>query len=612
VRRLLLAAACVALSVGCRSADPFADEQPYVTPQHGVVVAEHPLAVAAGVAILDEGGNAADAAVATALALAVVYPQAGNLGGGGFALWVPYEGDAASLDFRETAPAAYHPALYEDADGNVVAERSLSTPLAVGVPGSPAGLFELFRRHGSGKFRFEDLVRPAERLAREGFTVDAWLAQDLRGGGARERLEQDRAARALFYPGGEPLQEGDRLKQPLLAETLKRFGRGGPAAFYYGDTAEALVHTLVTSDLRHGGLARDGLLSLDDLAGYRVRDRAPLVAWFRGSQVISMGPPSSGGVVLLQVLAVLDGFPLDAERRRALQAAADGIESGGDGSGLSARALHWWIEALRRAFADRAMHLGDPDWYDVPTAALLEPTWIADRRISIGERAAPDIAAWVPPPPRESSETTHLSVIDEQGNAVSLTTTLNASFGSGILVEGAGFLLNNELDDFSIRPGVPNLYGLVGSAANQLAPRKRPLSSMTPTVVRDGGRRVSLVIGAPGGPRIISAVIEVLLRVLVYEQGLAEAVAAPRLHQQWKPALTRLESGFDPAWLETLEHRHEQPLEVEPGARFASVQAIWIGPDGVPVGVSDPRRGGVAGVQGRPLPRPRRPELPVR
>ena len=594
----LACAGLVATSLlGCRATDPFEERDPFPTPQAGAVVAEHPIAVQVGLDILNQGGNAADAAVATALALAVVYPQAGNLGGGGFAIWVPHEGEPWSLDFRETTPQGYRTDLYLDAQGKVVPERSLQTPLAVGVPGSPLGLFELYRSHGSGRVSLARLCAPAISLARNGFEVDAFLARDLQVESLKARLMADPAARRLFYPSGRALEEGDRLVQPALAATLERYARGGSAAFYSGPTAEAIVAALQEADRRTGSIVGDRHMTLDDLAGYTAKVRKPLVGWFRGHQIISMGPPSSGGMVLLQVLAILEGFPLDAEREACLEKQAMGVLVAAETCGLSARAVHWWIEAMRRSFADRAEHLGDPDHVWVPLGELLDPEWVADRRISIGERADPGVQAWVAPVPEGSGETTHLSVIDRDGNAVSMTTTLNATFGSGIMVADAGFLLNNELDDFALAPGVPNLYGLVGSEANRLRPTKRPLSSMTPTVVREGGGRVSLVIGSPGGPRIITSVLQVLLRHLVYEQDLKTAIEAPRLHQQWKPEWTRFEGGWSSPLLEALENQHAQEIRLQVDAKYGSVQGIHIPESGVPVAVSDPRRGGTGAVQ---------------
>jgi gamma-glutamyltranspeptidase/glutathione hydrolase len=585
-------AALLAISalVGC-SGLPQVDRQPqWPVPTHGAVVTEHPLATAVGLEVLEAGGNAADAAVAAALALAVVYPQAGNLGGGGFAIFAPHAapGQAWALDFRERAPRALSPEHFLDADGEVVPDRSLVGHLAVGVPGSPRGLEELQRRCGT--LPWAEVVEPAVRLARDGFAIDAWLARDLRDEQLRGRLLANAESRRLFYPSGQPLEEGDRLRQPELARTLELLAARGAEGFYAGDVARALA-----AEMRRGG----GVLDEQDLAEYDVRWMRPLQGAFRGHRILTMPPPSSGGLLLLQVLAILDGFPLDSERDQVRGetrgAAAESKEAERLASGLGERALHWWIEALRFGFADRAEHLGDPDFHEVPVNQLLSADWIAERRTSIGERAGVDVRPYGHPAGAELGETTHLSVIDGEGNAVSLTTTLNSSFGSGVVVAGAGFLLNNQIDDFSIRAGVPNAYGLVGTDANQLAPGKRPLSSMTPTVVLDGDGVVALVLGSPGGPRIISSVIEVLLRVLVYEQDLDDAIRAPRVHQQWNPPQTFVEPGWDDGILRDLEARGHLLERSE--RRWASVQAIEVQRGGTPRAFSDPRRGGAPGDQ---------------
>jgi len=621
---ILLVGGAIASLGACSTTDPFRQQQTGTLPKTGAVVSEHPLATKAGLRVLEEGGNAADAAVATAFALAVVYPQAGNLGGGGFAVWVPREGDIRSLDFREVAPSGYTPGLYLDDNGRVVRSRSLSTPLAVGVPGSPRGLYDLYRQCGSKKLSFAQLCAPAIQLAGDGFSVDPWLAAALAKPATRALLTDDPGSAALFYPQGEPLQVGDRLVQPMLARTLKTLAQSGPQRFYEGAVAEAIVEDLVEADRRAGRVAGSRLLSLRDLKAYKSRWRKPVVGVFHGSQVIGMGPPSSGGVALLQILGILEGLPLDSARRDALERIDLGLTDAPRmerlgrlstdtsdmappaPSGLDARGLHWWIEAMRCAFADRAEHLGDPDHVAVPIDGLLAPEWIAERRVSIGERANLDVAAWVATPPAQSSETTHLCVIDRDGNAVSLTTTLNGSFGSGIYVDKVGILLNNELDDFSIQAGTPNMYGLVGSEANQLAPRKRPLSCMTPVVVRDSDGHVELILGAPGGPRIITAVSQVLLRVLAYDQSLVEAIRAPRIHQQWRPVETRFERGWDESLVEALGRAHQQPLREPDDRVFGSVQGILIRPDGDVDVFSDPRRGGAGGREGE---EPMRPAL---
>jgi len=591
--------ALVACLASCRGPAEIGREAEWEPPQAGAVASEHPTATEVGLSILERGGNAADAAVATALALAVVYPQAGNLGGGGFALWVPHKGLSMALDFRETAPAAARAGIYLDAAGEPVPERSTRGPVSVAVPGSPAGLLELHRRFG--RLPLELVAAPAIRLAREGFPVDVWLARDLSEPGVREEFNEP--ARELFFPRGAPLREGERLVQPELARTLERLASEGPSAFYTGPVADAIVGALAPEPIpgrEKGGDVGSGFgvgwIAHTDLRGYTVRERAPLVGWFRGHEIVTMPPPSSGGVALLQTLGVLEGLPLDPERDRATAARRFETDRapGGDDPGLSDRMAHWWIEALRGAFADRAEHLGDPDFATVPVDELLAPSTIAARRVAIGEAARVDVAPR--PVGREGSETTHLSVLDDDGNAVSLTTTLNTTFGSGILVRGGGFLLNDEMDDFAPAGGHPNVYGLVGGAANAVRPGKRPLSSMTPTVVRAGGHANVMVLGSPGGPRIITAVTQVLLRVLVLGESLERAVAAPRLHQQWSPVETIFEMEFDARIVESLARRFGHPVR-RVDRRFGSVQAILLDDvGGRPVAVSDPRRGGSAGV----------------
>lgn len=601
----LLAVAFALGAAACRTGGDVEQAARWPVPRAGAVVTEHPLATQAGLDVLERGGNAADAAVAAALVLAVVYPQAGNLGGGGFALWVPHQGDALALDFREVAPRAVKPELYIGADGTRVAERSLAGPLAVAVPGSPLGLWRLHERAGSQKLTFRELARPAIDLAQQGFEIDAFLAHDLAAPGVRERFNA--AARDVFFPGGEPLRAGARLRQPALAETLSLFASQGPDAFYKGRVADAIVAELDTAHVPASDLSGRGWMTQADLAAYAVEERRPLSGWFRGYELVTMPPPSSGGVVLLQVLGILEGLPLDAERERACAAqdlAAQRGEKAGE-RGLDERMLHWWIEALRCAFADRAKHLGDPKFHAVPLADLLSSRWISQRRISIGERAHPEVGAWAP---REGANTTHLSVLDRQGNAVSLTTTLNETFGSGQLVRAGGFLLNNEMDDFALAENSPNTFGLVGGAANAPAPGKRPLSSMCPTVLREGGHANVLVLGSPGGPRIISSVFQVIVRTTVLGESLEEAVSRPRLHQQWSPAATVFEPGFDAALIAALRERRGHPV-ADAAARFGSVQAILLAePGGVPVACSDPRRGGSAAVQS---PRGKKSALPT-
>ncbi|MFT7485013.1 MAG: gamma-glutamyltranspeptidase/glutathione hydrolase [Candidatus Paceibacteria bacterium] len=579
---------CLLLAFGCRSNPP--ETFPDKRVQAGAVVSEHPLATAAGLGVLERGGNAADAAVATALALAVVYPQAGNLGGGGFALVSEAGEDPRALDFRERAPLTADPAQYLDVHGVAVGERSLRGPLAVGVPGTPMGLYTLYEEHGSKSLSWAQLVAPAIALAREGFEVDPWLARDLLEMGSGAKLNKE--AEDLFFPDQRPLQEGDRLVQADLAQTLTRLAQQGPTGFYGGHVAAAMLETLSHEPVPGVGMSSQGVMTQRDLDEYKIVWRAPLVGAFQGHECFAMPSPSSGGLVILQSLAILEGMPLERE-------VANGRADGSRGN-LGAKLAHWWIEALRRSFADRAEHMGDPDFHEVPVAELLSPEWILERRISIGEQADLSVGAWTPPPPGESNETTHLSVVDSMGGAVSLTTTLNGSFGSGIMVRGAGFLLNNELDDFAIQAGVPNQFGLIGSRANAIMGGKRPLSSMSPMIVRDQRGQLKMVLGSPGGPRIISAVMQVLMRVLLLEEDLHLAVRSPRLHQQWRPEQTIVEGqqggGFDPSLLKALRERGH-PLEVL-DRKFGSVQAILIDGEGWPVATSDPRRGGAAGVEG--------------
>ena len=590
VRRSFSLALLLCLVGGCASFEGEREAR-YPTPARGMVVCEHPLAAGVGAKILEAGGNAADAAVATAFALAVVLPRAGNLGGGGFAIWVDHDPtqDPLALDFRETAPATLTSSHFLDANGEPDFQRSIRTSLGVGTPGSVAGLWELHERLGS--MTFAEVLGPAIELAEQGFEVDPWLAQSLEREATQQLLSRTGVASEVFYPNGRALRAGELLVQPMLAETLQRIRRQGPDGFYRGEVAEAIVEAVQVDG---------GVLQLQDLLDYKPKWREPLRGWFRGLEVVTVPPPSSGGVVLLQVLGMLDGFPLDAEIALANEEAlAMGRSVDAANQGLSARAVHWWIETMRRGFSDRAEHLGDPDFHEVPTQRLLSADWIAERRISVGEFATPEIGPLGIAQAGESDQTTHISVLDSDGNAVSLTTTLNASFGCGLLVPGVGVMLNNELDDFAIHSGLPNLYGLVGGSANSLQPGKRPLSSMTPTVVREDGRVVRWVLGAPGGPRIITAVIQVLLRGEVYGLSVADAVAAPRLHQQWVPSFTRVEAGWDPVLLQGLNDRRHEIVETQ--ATMGRVQAIRVFPGGEPEGASDPRDNGAVAAEGLPV-----------
>ncbi len=570
-------------------------------PRQAALVSEHPLATNVGLAILDRGGNAADAAVATALALSVVHPQAGNLGGGGFALWVGRKDQPVMIDFRETAPLGADPKWYLDEAGAVLAGRAHTGALSIGVPGTPAGLWHLWRNHGSGRLSWRELVLPAIALARDGFVVNADLEADLQDEQVRQRLAASPLAASLFLRQGKGLAAGEMLVQSELAQTLERLAKEGPSGFYRGPVAQAMVRELdqVCAAER---IERSACLGLEDLDKYQVKVRPPLIGWFRGHEIISAPPPSSGGVILLQVLGILDGFPLGAQRQAALsareRAGTSAVES--DEAGIDARLAHWWIEALRSAFQTRASSLGDPDFVAVDLAQLLSTTWIASRRVQIGEGAGSTSAVPSEAAPRlrpEGMNTTHLSVLDSDGNAVALTTTLNSSFGSGIAVRGAGFLLNNELDDFALPQATPNQFGLIGGEKNRLAPGKRPLSSMAPTVVRAEDKSVRMVLGSPGGPRIPTSVLGVLLRTLVFEQSLKDAVAAPRLHQQTWPGETDFEAGWPAGLLDALKRRGHKLRSLQ--RTWGSVQAIRVAPDGTVEVASDPRSRGSGGVQER-------------
>lgn len=569
-------AACACFVLASCFAPALPREMSWPVPQGGAVVSEHPLATQAGLRVLEQGGNAADAAVATAFALAVVLPRAGNLGGGGFALHADHDGDALFLDFRETAPLAARPEAYLDAQGRFVPERGARGPTAVGVPGSPAGLHALWSAAGSGRFTFAQLVEPAILLARAGFPIDADLARDLASSSNFDKFNA--AARAVYAPGGKPLLEGERLAQPDLARTLERLAARGPAEFYSGETRELvraeLARTPCAAPEKGGCVAPDGRdwLAPADFESYRVERREPLVGWHRGFEILTAPPPSAGGFVLLHVLGVLEGFAPPSATPDA----------------------SWWhrfLEATRSAYAERARHFGDPAG-GVPVDQLLAPARLAARRVAIGPRADPALEA-TPLAPLEGQETTHICVLDAAGGAVSLTTTLNSSFGSGILVGGAGFLLNDELDDFTLAAGSVNGYGLAGSDKNTIRSGRRPLSSMTPTIVRQGGNANTLVVGAPGGPRIPVAVLQVLVRALECGLPLEDAIAAPRLHQQHSPSHSLFEQGFDPALLEELRATFGHELKPAAG-HLALVGAIHLdAPGAKPSAVHDPRRTGL-------------------
>jgi gamma-glutamyltranspeptidase/glutathione hydrolase len=519
-----------------------------------MVVSGHPLASEIGRDILRAGGNAVDAAVAVGLALAVVHPEAGNLGGGGVRVIRSAEDVIHSLDYRETAPGRATRDMYLDANGEPT-ERSLTGHLAAGVPGAVAGLTAAHQR--LGRLPFDSVIAPAIRLARDGFVVDGYRSESIRADSAR--LSRFPASLASFLPGGRPPVPGSRLSQPDLAATLEAIRREGAAGFYHGQVAD-----LIVAEMERGG----GLISHADLAGYRAIWRAPITIRYRGHTIYSMPPASSGGVTMGEILNIMEGYdPLPPFGTPAL--------------------IHREAEAMRRAFTDRNQHLGDPEYVQNPIDRLLSKDYAATMRAQIGERATP--TPRFDPGAAGGSSTTHYSVVDAEGTAVSCTTTLNDSYGSAVTVTGAGFLLNNEMDDFATAPGKPNLYGLVQGEANAIAPGKRMLSAMTPSIVLDTAGALYLVAGTPGGPRIITMVYHVISNVIDHRMTLPDAVTAPRMHHQALPDTVRVEEdGFTAATLDSLRARGHG---VNPGGHWGDVEAIIRTPDGWQ-GVSDPRRGG--------------------
>ncbi|MCB9275342.1 MAG: gamma-glutamyltransferase [Lewinellaceae bacterium] len=515
--------------------------------EQAAVVSPHPLASEIGLEVLRQGGNAIDAAVAVQFAIAVVYPRAGNLGGGGFMVIRLADGQAASLDYREKAPMAANRDMYLDSTGNVVDGLSRDGALAAGVPGTVAGLLEAHARYG--RLNLERLIQPAITLAERGFRLSETEAR---------RLNSFQSAFRKFNDTPNPFIRdtfltGQRLAQKELSHTLRLIKEKGKAGFYEGPVAEAIV-----AECKSG----NGIISLDDLKLYQAAWRVPVIGAYKNYKAISMPPSSSGGIVLVQMLKMVEPYPL----------ASYGFHS--------ARAVHLMAEAERRAFADRAEYLGDSDFYDVPRDSLLSETYLRHRMASFNPTRATisdSIFAGRISLRKESFETTHTSIVDAEGNAVSVTTTLNSNFGSKIWVDGAGFFLNNEMDDFSAKPGEPNQFGLVGAEANSIQPGKRMLSAMTPTIIEKDGQ-LFMVLGAPGGPTIITAVFQVFLNVAEFGMGLEEAVNAGRFHHQWLPDEILIErDAFPDSTRQTLEIMGHHFAET---GRMAVIKAIQRLPDG--------------------------------
>ncbi len=489
--------------------------------RNGMVVSQSEIASRIGVEIMQDGGNAMDAAVATAFALAVIHPTAGNIGGGGFLVFRPAQGEPVAFDFREMAPAQASETMWLE-NGEYSYERHHHSHLSVGVPGTVAGLHLAWQEHGS--VPWERLVGPAIGLAREGFEVTDGLARSLDG--AMERMGKYPASKAQFTKNGEPYEAGDTLKQLDLAESLSRIAKRGPAGFYEGKTA-----ALIEKEMRLNA----GLITREDLKAYRAKKRKPIRGTYRGYEIISMPPPSSGGVVLVEMLNVLEGFDL-----------------AGEGFG-SARNLHRMVESMRRAYSDRAQYLGDPDFNpEMPIARLTSKEYATELRKTIrldrASKSSPESFDW----PLESSQTTHFSVVDRERNGVALTYTLEYGYGSGIVVPGAGFLLNNEMGDFNAAPGLTDERGLIGTKTNLTAPHKRMLSSMSPTIVAKDGE-LFMVTGSPGGRSIINTVLQTILNVVDHGMNAQAAVDAGRIHHQWLPDRIQYErQGFSPDTLSIL------------------------------------------------------------
>jgi gamma-glutamyltranspeptidase/glutathione hydrolase len=530
-----------------------------VAGRSGMVASSEPLASQAGVEILQAGGNAVDAAVAVGFTLAVTFPQAGNLGGGGFMLIRMANGDAVVVDYREQAPAAATRGMYQDAQGNLIPHASTTGARAAGVPGTAMGLALAEEKYG--RLGLARVMAPAIRLARNGFPVSYLLAEKFRS--ERNLLQKFDDSRHIFLHGGNLYEPGAVFRQPELARTLAAIAKRGPQAFYTGAVAKALVATM---------RKYNGLITHEDLEHYQAKMRPPLVGHFRGFEILSVPPPSAGGTMLIEMLNVLE--PLDL------------------GTANSYASIHLLAETMRRAYADRASYMGDSDFASVPVAGLTSPRYAAQLREEI-LRARPEAPVRAGEPQAfESGATTHFSVVDAEDDAVANTYTLNGWFGCGVTVEGAGFLLNNEMDDFTVKRGSPNLFGLVQGEANAIAPHKRPLSSMTPALVtRDG--KVRLVLGSPGGSTITNTVLQVLLNVLVYKMDVLQAVNSPRFHDQWTPDLLTFERvGFSS---DTLEKLQQAGYPVSFRDTIGDCEAIEIAPEsGWRFGASDPRADGKA------------------
>jgi gamma-glutamyltranspeptidase/glutathione hydrolase len=536
--------------------------------KHGMVASQHELASQIGVDIMKRGGNAVDAAIAVGLALAVVYPEAGNLGGGGFMVIRMRDGKSYAIDYREMAPAAATRDVFVDKDGNLIKGEGSSTIgyRASGVPGTPAGFDLAFKKYGSGKIRWRDLVEPARRLAQNGYVLSERLASLFKN--YESNLSKYEESKRIFLNSGSYYEEGDLFKQPDLAQTLGRMQSLGAREFYTGRTAQ-----LIAADMK----ANNGLITPQDLRNYQAKERVPLKGNYRGYEVITMPPPSSGGIVMLEVLNMLEGYDIR-------------------GMGYnSAAKYHVLAEAMRRAFADRAEFMGDPDFATVPVSTLIDKKYAEKRRDSIDrdKASSSEKIGHGKITGAEPMETTHFTVADKDGNVVTNTYTINDLYGSAVTAKGTGVLLNDEMDDFAARPGKPNMFGLIQGEKNAVQPGKRPLSSMTPTIVLRKDGSVWFALGARGGPRIISAVMQSVINVIDHDMDIQEAIDAPRIHHQWYPDELLYETfGLSPDTMSILE-RYGHKFAAKPG-HIASATGIMFDDKGVRLGAIDSRSDGAA------------------
>ncbi len=545
---------------------PLATARPVIA-RHGMVVTQEAAASRVGLDILKRGGNAVDAAVAVGFALSVTFPRAGNLGGGGFMLIYRADlGQTIAIDYRESAPAATTKDVFLDANGEADPFKSRYSGLAIGVPGTVAGLELAWRKYGSGKFSFADLIAPAIALARQGLTVDDDVADSLPLAARALRLHPS-SARIFLRPDGSVKQAGDHIALDDLAATLETIAAQGPAGFYAGPVAEKIVAAVN---------AAGGRMTAQDLANYRAVERKPVSGTYRGYTIVSMPPPSSGGAHIIEILNILEGFPI----------AAQGLNS--------AASLHEIAEAEKFAYADRAAYLGDPDFVKIPLAGLISKAYAEHLRALISPDRARPAADIRPGEPQryESDQTTHFSIVDADGNAVANTYTLNLPYGSGLVADGTGVMLNDELDDFAAKPGAANVYGLLGGDANAPGPMKRPLSSISPTLVLKDGRLV-MATGSPGGSTIISTVLQIILNLIDHGLNVAEAENAPRAHDQLWPDELRIERGVSPDTIRLLEAMGHKVVVRN---AMGSANTILRAPDGELEGASDLRQRGTLAV----------------